>query len=305
MEELVHRYAEYLRGQKGRSANTLRTYLDDLLPFVAFLHKEEIQPDQVDRQALRRYLAWLMTTAKAGDTAYAKSSVARKLVVMRSFYNFLRQQGEVRQNPIPSGRSMRIKVEKKLPQFLGVNAAHALMDTAEPDSPIGLRNRAILELLYASGMRLSELASLELSQVDIRHKEIRVLGKGSKERIVLIGEHARKALEAYLLKGRPELIRRPTLAVFLNRYGGKLSGRSVQKLLRQCALRANLPPGVHPHTLRHTFATHLMQHGTDLRIVQELLGHSSPATTQVYTHVTQNEAKRVYLSSHPRAKEES
>jgi integrase/recombinase XerC len=303
IEKLLDRYADYLRGQKGRSANTLRTYMDDLQPFVAFLITEGLQPGDIDRQHLRRYLAWLMTSARGGGKGYAKSSVSRKLVVTRSFFDFLVQDGVVASNPVPSGRSLQIKVERKLPRFLSSREAESLVDSPDVDTALGMRDKAVLELLYASGMRLSELAGLELGQIDIKRREVRVLGKGSKERMVMMGHPAQKALEAYLARGRTSLLQKPTAAVFLNRYGGRLSGRSIQKLVRRYATKANLPPGVHPHTLRHSFATHLMDHGTDLRIVQELLGHSSPSTTQVYTHVTSPEAKRIYMKTHPRAKE--
>jgi integrase/recombinase XerC len=304
IEKLIKGYTEYLRGQKGRSANTVRTYLDDLQPFITFLQVEEIHPREMDRMHLRRYLAWLMTDARGKGRGYAKTSVARKLIVLRSFYKFLVQEGEMSENPIPSSRSLSIKAERRLPRFLSARDVEGLMDAPDAGSVQGLRDKAILEMLYASGMRLSELASLDTGQVDLQRREVRVVGKGSKERVVMIGQAAAKALEAYLAKGRPHLLRRATFALFLNRYGGRLSGRSIQKLMRRYALRVNLPPGVHPHTLRHTFATHLMERGTDLRIVQELLGHSSPSTTQVYTHVTQTQARRVYMETHPRAQEE-
>jgi len=305
VERLIKRYAEYLRGQKGRSANTVRTYLDDLQPFAAFLQLERIGPEDVERHHLRAYLGWLMTEARGRGRGYAKASVARKLIVLRSFYRFLVQEGAVAENPVPSGRSLRIKVDRHLPRFLSPREAGELMDAPAADSPLGLRDRAILEVLYSSGMRLSEAEGLDIGQVDLRRREIRVLGKGSKERMVMIGDPAKRALEAYLARGRSELVRRSTAALFLNRYGGRLSGRSIQKLVRQYALRSNLPPGIHPHTLRHTFATHLMEKGADLRVVQELLGHSSPATTQVYTHVTQTEARHIYMEAHPRARKEN
>ena len=305
LERLIRKYSDYLRGQKGRSDNTIRAYLDDLQPFIAFLQFEGIHPRELDRHRLRRYLAWLMTSARGRGKGYAKSSVARKLIVLRSLYRFLVQEGQVSENPIPSGRALRIKVDRLLPHFLSNREVGDLLDAPDVDTALGLRDRAILEFLYSSGMRLSEIAGLDLEQVDLTRGQVRVLGKGAKERMVLIGKPAKKALVAYLEKGRPELMRRPSKALFLNRYGRRLSGRSVQKLVRRYALRANLPQGVHPHTLRHTFATHLVEGGADLRIVQELLGHASPATTQIYTHVTHTEARRVYMKTHPRARKQN
>lgn len=304
LEKLVRKYADHLRGQKGRTDNTIRAYLDDLQPFVAFLQIEGVHPRELDRHRLRRYLAWLMTSARGRGKGYSKSSVARKLIVLRSFYRFLIQEGEVSENPIPSGRTLSIKVDRLLPHFLSSREVEGLLGAPDADTALGLRDRAILELLYSSGMRLSEMQGLELDHVDLARGQVRVLGKGSKERMVLMGKPARKALLAYLEKGRPDLVSRPSKALFLNRYGRRLSGRSVQKLVRRHALRANLPPGVHPHTLRHTFATHLVEGGADLRIVQELLGHASPATTQIYTHITRTEARRVYMKTHPRAQAE-
>ena len=302
--ELLQRYESYLRGQKGRAANTVRAYLDDIGPFLVFLERENIGLDGLDREHLRRYLAWLMTDAKDGRSGYVKASVARKLVVLRSFYRFLAQQGMATGNPVPKGRTLRIKVEERLPRFLGDKEVNELLAAPTDDSALGIRDKAILELLYSAGVRLSELEGLDLTDVDLARRTARVRGKGSKERIVLMGQPARMAIEVYIKEARGALARRPTPALFLNRYGVRLSRRSIQKLVGRYAMLANLPPGVHPHTLRHTFATHMLEGGADLRIVQELLGHASPATTQVYMHVTQSQARKVYLKTHPRARKE-
>jgi site-specific recombinase XerD len=179
-----------------------------------------------------------------------------------------------------------------------------LMEAPADDSPLGIRDRAILDLLYSAGVRLSEIAGLDLADVDLAHRTALVRGKGSKERIVIMGQPARMALEAYIHDARGELAVKPTPALFLNRYGKRLSRRSIEKLVHRYAILANLPQDVHTHTLRHTFATHLLEGGADLRVVQELLGHASPATTQVYTHVTQSQARKVYLKTHPRARKE-
>jgi integrase/recombinase XerC len=300
----LDRYRGYLIGTKGRSENTVRVYLDDLRSFGEFLERQELAVDSLDRQSLRKYLAWLATSARGRDGGYARVSVARKLVSLRAFYRFLLQEGLVQANPIPKGRTFRIKVDKHLPIFLGRTEVVQLLQSPDLSNELGIRNRAILELLYSSGVRLSELTALDTKDVDMQAQEMKVWGKGSKERVVLLGRPAVKAVEHYVRMGRPALEQKPTPALFLNRYGGRLSRRSVEKIVKRYALEAAIRPGVHTHTLRHTFATHMLEGGADLRVVQELLGHSSPATTQIYTHVTQSQARKVYLASHPRAKRE-
>ena len=309
-DELIQRFEESLRGQKGRSENTVRVYTTDLRPFLAFLDDEGLDPRELDRHHLRRYLAWLSTSARGKDSGYARVSVARKLVVLRSFYRFLVQEGFILANPIPKGRTFNIKVNKRLPAFLGHDEVERLLAAPDLSQPLGIRDRAILELLYSSGARLSELQGLDVEDVGLDSREIRVRGKGSKQRVVLLGKPAVGSLALYLRSSRPHLEkaccqgsqRGGPHALFLNRYGGRLSRRSIEKIVGRYAMLAVTRPEVHPHTLRHTFATHMMEGGADLRVVQELLGHSSPATTQVYTHVTQNEARAEYMTTHPRAR---
>ncbi len=302
IEALLQRFQESLRGQRGRSENTVRIYLTDLRPFQAFLLSEGLDPQNLDRRYLRRYLAWLSTSARGESGGYARVSVARKLVVLRSFYRFLVQEGYMDANPIPKGRTFNIKVKKSLPIFLGRDEVARLVSVPERDQPLGLRDRALLDLLYSSGLRLSELHGLDLGDVNLDVGELRVTGKGSKERVVLMGTAAVQALSEYLQVGRPQLERDGTQTLFLNRYGGRLSRRSIEKIVSRYAMLAGTRPGVHPHTLRHTFATHLVEGGADLRVVQELLGHTTPATTQIYTHVTQNEARAEYMTTHPGAR---
>ena len=314
--DLLRRFRGHLTGQKGRSENTVRVYTTDLLPFFRFLEEEELAPEALDRHHLRRYLAWLSTSARGKQGGYARVSVARKLVVLRSFYRFLVQEGIIPSNPIPKGRSFNIKVAKRLPTFLAEDEMKRVLE--EPARPrprvkpasveevpetLAIRDQAILEVLYSSGLRVSELHGLDEGHIDLRAGEIRVRGKGSKERVVPMGKPAVDSLQRYLGACRPGLLKGKTDALFLNRYGGRLSRRSVQEIVSRYAMLAGTRPGVHPHTLRHTFATHLMEGGADLRVVQELLGHSSPATTQVYTHVTRQEAREKYMSSHPMARE--
>lgn len=304
MEEFLKGYADYLRNRKGRSENTVRSYISDLLPFLAFLKRANLHPTQLGRSHLRSYLAWLMTGARGRKGGYARASVSRKLVALRSFYRYLAQEGVIEANPIPKGRAFRIKRERHLPRFLGQREVEKLLEAPDLSKPTGIRDRAILELLYSSGLRLSELAGLDLKDVDLAGQEVRVRGKGSKERLVLVGRPAVEALRRYLASVRPALAKGDSEALFLNRYGGRLSRRSIQRKVVRYALKAGIATGVHTHTIRHTFATHLLEGGADLRVVQELLGHSSPAATQVYTHITPSQARRVYLSAHPGAREE-
>ena len=305
---LVQSFQEHLRGQKGRSDNTIRIYSTDLRPFVKFVETAGLDLRDFSRRPLRSYLAWLSTSARGDSKGYARISVARKMVALRAFYRYLTQQGVVENNPIPKGRSFNIKVEKKLPIFLGRAEMERLLEAVDVSSPAGVRDRAILEMLYSTGMRLSEISGLDRYDVDLEQGTIKVTGKGSRQRIVLMGGPAVEWVSRYLstawrqLLGEAEQGKGDPTALLLNRYGGRLSGRSIQKLVAKYAVLAATRPGVHPHTLRHSFATHLMEGGADLRIVQELLGHSSPATTQVYTHVTQLEARAEYLTTHPMAR---
>ena len=300
--QILSRFQEYLRGQKGRSENTVRIYTTDLQPFLTFLDNESLDPRELNRHYLRRYLAWLSTSARGKDGGYARVSVARKLIAIRSFYRFLVQEGLIDKNPIPKGRTFNIKVEKRLPTFLGRDEMGRLLEEPDMSQPIGIRDKAMLELLYSCGVRLSEIHDMDLENINLGVREVRVRGKGSKERIVLMGKPAAESLSSYIDSARPQLEVDDTNALFLNRYGGRLSRRSVEKIVDKYAMQAATRPDVHPHTLRHTFATHLMEGGADLRVVQELLGHSSPTTTQVYTHVTQNETRAEYMTTHPRAR---
>lgn len=297
LDETLTKYQTYLKAQRGLSRFTVRNYIDDLRPFVAFLKEHNLEVGQLDRNALRRYLATLM------QSGYVKHSVARKMSALRTFYRYLIQEKLVTANPARS-RWLKIKLDKRLPRFLSQRETERLLATPDVSTPLGMRNRAILELLYASGVRLSEIASLDRSALELPRREMRVTGKGSKERVVLFGQAAQEALERYISQVRPHLMEKPTDALFLNRYGGRLSRRSIETVVTRNALKGGVSLGVHTHTLRHTFATHMLEGGADLRVVQELLGHSSPVTTQIYTHVTQGRAKEVYLSAHPRAQKD-
>jgi len=316
MQEIFDRYVNYLEAERNASPYTIRNYINDLQGnysrgsgkgFFQFLKFKDIGSlEGVDRYVLRDYLSYLM------EQGIAKASIARKQSAIRSLYRYLVREGLVSSSPIPLSRnrgersSFSIKLDKRLPSFLTVGEMARLLKAPDLSKPTGQRDRALLELLYASGLRVSELVRLNLEHIYLDTREIRVWGKGSKERIVLMGEPAAEALVCYLDRGRPELLgSKKTSAVFLNRYGGRLSERRVQRILEKCASVAGIGNRVHPHMLRHTFATHLLDGGADLRVVQELLGHASLSSTQIYTHVSKSQAKEVYVSAHPMAQEKN
>ena len=306
MQEVFDKYINYLEAERHVSPYTVRNYTSDLLGnrkrgsekgFFQFLAKNRVESlDKVNKQILREYLAYLM------ELGVVKASITRKLSAIRSFYRYLLREGFMDSNPLEMSFSPRR--DKRLPDFLTVNETNKLLNAPDLSTPNGLRDRAIMELIYAAGLRISELAAMESGQIDLDSYEIRVMGKGSKERMVLIGEPAARAISNYLENGRPLLLGEAVDhgALFLNNKGGRLSERYVQKMLIRYAEIAGIDKKVHPHMLRHTFATHMLDGGADLRVVQELLGHSNLSTTQIYTHVTQSQARKVYLSAHPMAK---
>ncbi len=297
MQEVFNRYINYLEVERNASPYTVRNYTTDLLGFFQFVKGRGIVSlKEVDRNVLRDYLSHLM------EQGFVKASIARKLSAIRSFYRYLEREEILTANPVQKTSSP--KLDRRLPSFLSIDEMARLLEAPDLATPRGQRDRAFMELLYASGLRVSELVSLNLERVKLDTREIRVLGKGSKERMVLMGEPAARAITAYLNQGRPELLgEKRSNALFLNRYGERLTERSVQSILEKYANIFGIEKKVHPHMLRHTFATHLLDGGADLRVVQELLGHASLSSTQIYTHVSKSQAKKVYLSAHPMAQE--
>jgi len=308
MDYLGEFYA-YLEAERGASPHTLEAYSTDLNQFIEFLG---LRPEQLDVSRLeslgtrdfRSYLANLF------DRGYARSTVQRKLSAVRAFYKFLERRRHIMENPVRTLRTP--KKERRLPHHLQYDRTFDLLETPPTDTPLGLRDRAILELLYASGLRVSELVGLDTPDVDWGDGFVQVTGKGNKDRIVPFGSQAASALMRYLEHGRPELVanrgRHPvppadTDALFLNRLGGRLTARGVQLKVKRYVDELARTTNVTPHTLRHTFATHMLEGGADLRTVQELLGHESLRTTQVYTHVSQSRLRDMYFDTHPRARE--
>ena len=294
-QTLADRFERHLKAEMGLADLTVRNYRTDVEPLFDYMQQRAFGGlTALDKVALRGYLAWL------GELGYVRPSIARKLSVLRTFLRWLIHEGLLDEDPLPKRGVM--KMDSRLPRFLSLTEAARLVQAPETSEKLGTRDRAILELIYAAGLRVSEAAGLKTGDVNLEARELRVTGKGSKQRVVLIGQAARDVLALYLREMRPKLANRDSGSVlFLNRYGGRLSQRSIQKKVRHYAGKVGLGSGVHTHTLRHSFATHLLEGGADLRVVQELLGHASPATTQIYTHVTQSQARTVYLAAHPRA----
>lgn len=291
MEELLNKYINYLRVERNASPLTMRNYTNDIHDFFRFLKLEKVELlTEVDRTLLRRYLTWLAAQG------IVKASVARKLSAVRSFYRYLVREKVVTINPLSTFSSP--KQGQRLPSFLTQQEMSHLLQAPDTSTPQGQRARAILELLYASGLRVSELVGVNLNDIDWRSREIRVWGKGAKERVVLMGKPAATAMTHYLRHGRGRLVgKRKSEALFVNRNGGRLSHRAVQEVIRKYGQQAGLKKQVSPHVLRHSFATHMLDGGADLRTVQQLLGHTNLATTQIYTHVTQSQVQRTYLDA--------
>ena len=274
------------RGQaRNLSSYTLRNYRTDLEHFLYALAGWETDPLDVQRVDLRRYLAVLL------GNGVADGSVRRKVSTIRSFYKWLRADGHLKTDPFFGVTGP--KAGRRLPGVLTSEDIARMVAAADGKKPANLRDRALMELLYAAGLRVSEVVSLNVGELDVRDRAVRVQGKGKKERIGVFGEPAAEALQRYLENARPALESHKEDALFLNRFGGRLTVRSVQTIVRKYATKAGLSTAVHPHLLRHSFATHLLDGGADLRVVQELLGHESPNTTQIYTHVSEAKKREV------------
>jgi integrase/recombinase XerC len=307
MRDIYDRYINYLVVERNASPYTVRNYKHDLKDFTDFMALEGVTTlDEVNRDMLRRYLAHLL------ERGFVKASIARKQSSIRSLYRYLLREKIVTHSPIPVSRqgggrlsSFSIKLDRRLPSFLTVDETIRLLKAPDLSTAQGQRDRTLMELIYASGLRVSELVGLNLEQINLEDRQLRIWGKGAKERMVLIGEPAVDALTVYLNSGRKELLAgKKSEAVFVNFGGGRLTERSVQKLLAKYAAAASIGKRIYPHLLRHTFATHMLDGGADLRVVQELLGHARLSSTQIYTHVTKSQAKKVYLSAHPMARTE-
>jgi len=296
MQHLTERFANYLVVERNFSPHTLRSYTEDLQQFVAFLAEQyphlPTHPHAVDTKIIRGYLADLRAHG------YAPSSIARKLASLRSFFRYLLREDLVTANPVTAVRGP--KQDRRLPLFLSDQEIVSLLSAPPSDTVLGLRDRALLETLYSTGIRVSELVGLELADLDIDDGMVVVRGKGRRERLSPLGSCALQAIRKYLAVSRPGGKRRAN-AVFLNKNGQRLSTRSIRRILDKYLRLLGLDSRCSPHTLRHSFATHLLDRGADIRSVQELLGHRSLSTTQIYTHVTTEQMSKRYAAAHPRA----
>jgi integrase/recombinase XerC len=306
MEQLLTQFLEHLRYERNVSEHTLRNYASDLTQFLDHLapanpqsgKRSKVELGQIDHITIREWLSTLHSAQKK------KSSVARKLAALRTFFQFAVREGLLELNPAKLVSTPRL--EKKLPQHLSIEEAIKFIETPDVETDLGKRDRAMLELMYATGVRVSELTKMGLADIDFKNRLIRVTGKRRKERIVPFGEPAQEALESYLavrdkfLNSAPVTEREPD-ALFLNYQGTRITtrsvGRMVEKYIRICAGMHNISP----HALRHSFATHLLDSGADLRDIQELLGHARLSSTQIYTHVSMENLIEVYDKAHPKA----
>ena len=299
----AERFLDHLTVERGLSENTLDAYRRDLDRYVGFLrHRDVVDIGAVDEATVRSFVASLSASTHGPDAApYRASSVARTLSAVRSFHRFLVREGVTDHDP--AARVAPPRLPRSLPRPLPVDDVRRLLEAPDEGTPAGLRDRAILELLYGSGLRISELTGMDVDDLDLEEGSLRVLGKGGKEREVPLGSFGRDAVGAYLTRGRPALATAASRgALFLNARGGRLSRQSCARLLGRYVRLAGIDRRVTLHTLRHSFATHLLEGGADVRVVQELLGHASVATTQIYTLVTARHLREVYDESHPRAR---
>lgn len=308
MEDLLERFDRYLAVERNASDHTRRSYGSDLRQFAAFCAESpvveageasEVSPEDVDLRVVRAYLGWLHREGRSA------SSQGRKLAALRTFFRWCQREGLVGANPAQEVASP--KQAKRLPPVVTYDDVERLLAAPRPGEGFVVRDVAVLELFYASGIRLSELVSLDVGDLHLAHRYLRVLGKGRKERVVPVGREATRAVERYL-PAREALLAEKGLAeeraLFVNRRGGRLSPRGVAFIVAKYLKTSGVPRSMSPHTLRHAFATHLLDAGMDLRVIQELLGHASLATTQRYTHVSTDRIMAVYDEAHPRAKKE-
>ena len=297
-KDLLEQFRAYLLVEKNFSQYTAKAYTSDVMSFLIWL--EDTDVSSVDYNKIREYLRFIY------KYNYKKTTVARKISALRTFYKYLYRERVVESNPV-SGVSAPKKT-KSLPKFLNKEEIEQILNNVNIESPSGFRNRAILELLWATGMRISELSGLNFGDLNLEHNEIKVFGKGSKERIVLISERAKQYLERYIHTARrlvakdfPPPPQEENSPVFINNTGYRLNPKTIRNVINSIVEKISLPQKVTPHMFRHSFATYLIENGADLRVVQELLGHASISNTQIYTHISTKHLTDTYNKAHPRA----
>ncbi len=296
MKDYVKDFLHFLLVEKGLSDNTISAYRRDLIHYTDYMEKvEQVAPELIQRIHILHFLEQLKEQGKSPKT------IARHISTIRSFHHFLIQDRICTHDP--TNHIETPKSGRTLPKVLNMEETEALLAAPDVSNPLGLRDKAMLELMYASGLRVSELTSLNKEDVHLTMGFVRCTGKGDKERIIPAGRHALEAIEHYLQTGRPKLVskKRNDHALFLNHYGQRLTRQGFWKIIKALAKKATIEKELTPHTIRHSFATHLLENGADLRAVQEMLGHADISTTQIYTHVTKTRLKDVYSQFHPRA----
>lgn len=297
MKNMINEFLDFILKQKNYSYNTYKNYEIDIIEFEKFLNKYNVNYLDVDYEFIKKYLMFLY------EKKLSRSSVARKLSSLRSFYKYIFNNSLINSNPFNYVATP--KKEKRLPKYLGVEELEQIFNIPDINTPLGQRDRLILEVLYATGIRVSELINIKISDIDFYNMEIRILGKGNKERIVNFGEYCLDSINMFLSDGRKKLLEKHNKNcdyLIINEKGNKITTRGVQKLIDNIVKKACLKKHVSPHMLRHSFATHLLNEGCDIKTVQELLGHESLETTQIYTHVSNERLRSVYLKCNPRDK---
>lgn len=286
MNETLENYRNYLKYERNYSDNTVSAYINDLNKYEEFLKKNILESDAEDLEKYLKYIGGMQST-----------TVAHKITAIKSYFNYNIKRGIVKSNP--ANKVSRPKLAKHLPEYLTEEEVSKLLDV-EIKSPYDFRNKTILELLYSSGIRISELVNIKTPNYDSEECLIRIMGKGSKERIIPLGDYAINIMNDYMNNYRPLINKKFTDYIFINNRGDKISRQFIFKVIKKEALKKGIKKEISPHTLRHTFATHLLKNGADLRIIQELLGHENISTTQIYTHVTNNKLKSDYETYFPK-----
>ena len=294
MDKLIREFIEYLEYEKGYSKKTIISYEKDLELFNIFLKENKITNiTSIDYNTIRKYLSHLH------DNKYEASSISRKISALRSFFKYMLKEKHIKNNPMTLISNP--KKEKKLPKYLNYEEMERLLNSIDIEEKEGVRNKLIIELLYSTGIRVSELVNIKIKDINIHEEQIKIFGKGSKERIVLFGSKAKETLKLYLTTFKDEFKGNINDQYLLINKGKPLTTNKIELIVKEVLKKSALKLNISPHTLRHTFATHMLDSGADLKSVQELLGHENLKTTAIYTHVSNERLKNVYLHSHPRA----
>ncbi len=293
MDKLINEFLEYLKVEKNYSYHTIDSYEKDLRNYQDFLNKEKIMIENTNYKIIRKYLTVMY------EKKYTNKTIARNISTLRTFSKYLLKENIITDNPMVLISNP--KIEKRLPNFLYYDELETLLNIPDKSTTLGLRDAVILEMFYSTGIRVSELINIKISDINFYDKKILILGKGNKERYVLYGDYLKQVLDLYLKESRPKLVKDNDYLI-LNKNGGKITDRGIRLIISNILKKGELDYHVSPHTLRHTFATHMLENGADLKNVQELLGHSNLSTTGIYTHITNERLRTAYLNNHPRAK---